>query len=593
MRSVFPASIGLILCVLSSAAQIATAQSSSAAKLAGLWEAKRRFGPDIQGTLLIKQKDGAWRGEIAGRSVPAKVAGENITLELPDGETGFQGKFVNRRSQIEGHWIQPGTVEGGPYASPVTLSKLGPDTWSGIVSPLQNTITLYLMVKAMEDGTATAFLKNPERNIGFRQYPVAHLELDGEIVRLIAPGKDNEKGRVVASGKYDAERETISIYLPNRGGTFDLTRVSKEKVSDFYPRGRPTMEYVYSPPPTLDDGWPTASLEEVGMSRAVIEKFLKMIIDMPIDSVRSPEIHGVLIARHGKLVLEEYFHGENREKAHDTRSAAKSLTATLIGAAINAGVKLKVSSPVYEVMNAGTFPANLDSRKRALTLESLLTMSSGLDCDDSDEKSPGREDFMVDESGATDYYQYTMALKMIRAPGEKAVYCSVQPNLAGGVLQHAAGVSLHDLMYELIAKPLQIKRYYMIVTPTKDAYMGGGARFLPRDFMKLAQLHVNGGTWNGRRVLSPEWVRRSTSPLYKFSETSKSGYGYLWWVYDYPYKDRTVRAFFASGNGWQHVIGIPELDLVIGFYAGNYSDNLPLHSDYVPKWILPAVIETK
>ena len=236
---------------------------------------------------------------------------------------------------------------------------------------------------------------------------------------------------------------------------------------------------------------------------------------------------------------------------------------------------------------------DLEPRKRALTLENLLTMSSGLDCDDADDNSPGREDYMVDESGATDYYKYTMALKMIREPGEKAVYCSVNPNLAGGVLKVASGRSLPELMQELIAEPLQIKRYYMPLTPTGDAYMGGGVRFLPRDFMKLAQLYVNGGTWNGRRILTPEWCRRATSPQYKFSETSKASYGYLWWMLDYPYKGRTVRAYFASGNGWQHAIGIPELDLVIAFYAGNYNDKLPLHDDYIPKYILAAVDEGK
>ena len=180
---------------------------------------------------------------------------------------------------------------------------------------------------------------------------------------------------------------------------------------------------------------------------------------------------------------------------------------------------------------------------------------------------------------------------MIREPGEKAVYCSVQPNLAGGVLRRAAGRPLTELMQDLVAGPLQIKHYYMPLTPTGDAYMGGGVRFLPRDFMKLAQLYLNGGTWNGHRILTPEWCRRATSPLYKFS--TRNSYGYLWWLIDYPYKGRTVRAYFASGNGWQHAIGIPELDLVIGFYAGNYNDKHPLHDDYIPKWILPSVIEGK
>ncbi len=120
--------------------------------------------------------------------------------------------------------------------------------------------------------------------------------------------------------------------------------------------------------------------------------------------------------------------------------------------------------------------------------------------------------------------------------------------------------------------------------------MGGGARFLPRDFMKLAQLYVNEGTWKGRRILSPEWCRMATSP-HKSSAAARTKYGYLWWILDYPYKGRTVHGYFASGNGGQHAIGIPALDLVIGFYGGNYNDNskIPVNEDYVSKWILPAV----
>lgn len=568
------------------AIRAAAAESNSARELTGLWEAKRRFGPDIRGTLLIKQNKGEWWAEIAGHSAQARSVDGAITFELPDGKNSFQGKFVERRTKIVGHWIQPTN-----YASPVTLTKYGRDVWRGDVLPLDDTFTFYLMAKVRDDGSVGAFLRNPERNAGLSQYPADHIEREGNSVKLVAAGKGAEKGRVVVEGRYYADQDRLSIYFPSRGGTFDFRRVAANEASDFYPRGRPAAPYVYAPPLSFDDGWPTASLEDVGISREGIEKFIRMIIDTPMDSVNAHEVHGVLIARHGKLVLEEYFHGENRERPHDTRSAAKSLTATLIGAAINAGVPLKVSSPVYQVMNGGAFPPDLEPRKRALTLEHLLTMSSGLDCDDEDPNSPGAEDFMVDESGATDYYKYTMALKMIREPGEKAVYCSINPNLAGGVLKRASGRSLPELMQELVAEPLQIKRYYLGLTPTGDTYMGGGARFLPRDFMKLAQLYVNGGTWNGHRILTPEWCRRATSPLYKFSATSRASYGYLWWVYNYPYKERTVRAYFASGNGGQHAIGIPELDLVIGFYAGNYNGDIPLHQDYIPKWVLPAVEE--
>jgi len=158
---------------------------------------------------------------------------------------------------------------------------------------------------------------------------------------------------------------------------------------------------------------------------------------MPMDSVHASDIHGVLVARHGRLVLEEYFHGTDREQPHELRSAAKSLTSTLAGAAMQAGVPLGVETPVYKVMNGGEFPKGLDARKRALSVQHLLTMSSGLDCDDSDDQSPGNEDKVQEQTAEPDWWKLTLGLDMIRDPGEKAVYCSVQPNLLGGVLKVA------------------------------------------------------------------------------------------------------------------------------------------------------------
>lgn len=584
--------VALVLSSATSLMQKADAQVTSAKELAGLWEAKRRFGSDVGGSLIIRQSSGEWRAEIASRVAVVKLAGDSVSFELPDDKGSFQGKFDSRRAKIVGHWIQPATVGNGtPYASPLTLTKDKQNIWRGEVSPLDDTMTLYLMIKPRDDGSTGAFLKNPERNLG-RFIRIDHIEREGESVKLFAADSAKEKGRVLVEGRYDADRETMSIYFPSRGGTYDFKRVDPNEASDFYPRGHPTAKYIYAPPLAFDDGWQTASLEDVGISREGIQKFIQMIIDTPIDSVSSPEIHGVLVARHGKLVLEEYFHGEYREKMHDTRSAAKSLTSTLVGAAIKAGIPIKESTPVYQAMNDGTLPPDLDPRKKALTLEHLLTMSSGLDCDDADPKSPGREDYMTDESGATDYYKFTLDLKMIRNPGEKAVYCSVQPNLVGGVLQRASKQTLPTLFQYLLAEPLNIKRYSMYLAPSGDAYMGGGVRLLPRDFMKLGQLHLNGGVWNGRRILTPEWTRRATSPMYELpSYKSKLKYGYFWWVIEYPYKGRTVRAFFAGGNGGQVVMGIPELDLVVAIYGGNYSDPVlyTAQQKYVPQYILPAV----
>jgi CubicO group peptidase (beta-lactamase class C family) len=581
----------LVLAAAASLTPITTAQTNSANQFVGLWEAKRRFGPDVRGALLLRQTGSRWQAEIAGRAAQAKMAGDSISFELPNGEGKFEGKFDGRRTKITGLWVQQRTLESGVhYAQPLTLEKYGRDIWRGNVIPLNDALTFYLMIKPRDDGSMGAFLRNPERNLGWTQYRVDYLERAGESVKLFAANKGEEKGRVVADGTYDAQREILSFYFQNRGGTYNFRRVAVNETNDFYPRGRPGATYVYAPPPELDDGWPTASLEDVGISREGIEKFIQMLIDTPIASVNAQEDHGILIARHGKLVLEEYFHGENRDKPHDTRSASKSIASDLTGAVIQAGVSLSPTDFVYKVMNDGVFPPDLETRKRALTLEHLLTMSSGFDCDEGDTKSAGFEDNMWEQTAQPDFYKWTLSLKMVRQPGEKAVYCSAGSNLAGGVVARAAKQSPQVLFQKLLAEPLQMKRYYLPLSPAGDFSLTGGARFPPREFMKLGQLHLNGGTWKGRKVFAPEWSRRATAHVVNIGATNRK-YGYLWWVEDYPHQGRTVRAFFAAGNGGQIVMVVPELDLVMAFYAGNYNDvgGRQAQNVYVPKYILPTV----
>lgn len=593
LKIVFLLAVTSVLVFLSAAtpARRAVAQAGSAKELVGLWEAKRRFGPDIFGNLLVRQMSGGWQAEIAGHSAPVKLDNDSISFELPDGLGKFQGKFDARRAKIAGLWTQQTTFTSGtPYAQPLALEKTASNIWRGNVVPLNDEYTFYLMIKARDDGSVGAFLKNPERNLGWNQFRVDHLERVGESVKLFAADKASEKGRMIVEGDYDSEREILSFYFQTRGGTYNFRRVAADETSNFYPRGRPTATYVYAPPPQLDDGWQTASLEDVGISRSGIEKFIQKVINTPIDSANSQEDHGILIARHGKLVLEEYFHGENRDKPHDTRSASKSVASDLMGAAITAGAPLKATDSVYKIMNDGALPSDLEPRKQALTVENILTMSSGFDCDDNNPETPGYEDKMWEQTEQPDFYKWTLALNMIRKPGEKAVYCSANANLVGGVVARAAKQPTQILFQKLLAEPLQMKRYYLPLSPLGVYTLTGGSKFLPREFMKLGQVHLNGGTWNGKRIFTPEWSERSTSPLY-FLEAYKLNYGYLWWVVDYPYKGRNIRAYFASGNGGQIVMSIPELDLVMAFYAGNYNDvgGRTAQRIYVPEYVLPAI----
>jgi len=569
----------------------ASADSASASELAGLWQAKRRFDPDVRGTLLVTQSGDVFLAELAGRRVPVKITGNAVSFELANGKEGeFHGTFDTTHEHIGGHWLQQVRVDSGiRFASPVSLTKSGPNQWRGLVTPADDVMTFYLMVQAKDDGSVSAFLRNPERNLGRLRYRASSIERDGDRLKLLAEPDDAGKRAVLAEGQFHREPDTLTFFL-DFGGSYDFTRVAAGEQSGFYPRGVPGATYRYAEPPQLDDGWPVASPEEVGLSRERIEAFVRKLIDTPIDSTIAQEDHAVLIARHGKLVLEEYFHGENREHPHDNRSAGKSVASDLFGAAMQAGQPLSTSAHVYAVMNGGRMPAGLEPRKQALTVEHLLTMSSGFDCDDNNDNSPGFEDRMWEQTGYPDFYQWTLALGMVRDPGAEMVYCSANPNLVGGIIARTTGRYLPAMFDELIARPLEIKRYYLPMSPTGDYTMTGGTRFLPRDFLKLAQVHLNGGSWKGHRVYSEEWSRRATTNYYE-SPAYKLKYGYLWWVTDYPYQGRTIRAYFASGNGGQISMGIPELDLAIVFHAGMYNDigGRKATREYVPEFILPAV----
>jgi CubicO group peptidase (beta-lactamase class C family) len=576
--------VAVVSAALSAAAQQpAQTQRGSVDELAGLWKAQRWFGPVARGPLVIRRSGSSYTADMAGRSIPIRLERGELSFQLPNDQGKFRGKLENN-NRIFGFWFPNNSPTGMVRVLPVTLRAVSANLWSGEVNPPDDTFTFYLLARKRADGSMGVFLRNPDRDQG-ALWAVDRIVRDGNAVKLISKRSSGNESDL-AAGTYNPEDSVLTIYFPGRGGQYEFRREVGD--SDFYPRGRNPGPYVYGGAPLArDDGWPTATLEQVDIDRPAIEKMVQRIVNTPMESVHNQQIDGVLIARHGKLVLEEYFHGHHRDKAHETRSASKSMAATLVGAAMHAGAPLQLSTPVYQIMNGGVFPANLDPMKREMTLQHLLSMSSGYYCDDSDEKAPGREDTMW-ESGEPNFYQFALRLPMAYRPGEKAIYCSTNPNLALGVMQQATGEPPLYTFDRLVAGPLKIRTYGLGTDPSGNAYGGGGWHFLPRDFMKIGQLMLDEGTWNGRRILSKEFVTRASSVLVKIGTR---GYGLAWWIYDLPYNNRTVRAFAALGNGGQNVFVVPDLDLVIAVYASNYGDRVlfEIQNDLVPKQILPAV----
>ena len=118
------------------------------------------------------------------------------------------------------------------------------------------------------------------------------------------------------------------------------------------------------------------------------------------------------------------------------------------------GAPISVATPIY-----GFFPeyasfAHDGPRKRAITVDDLLTMTSGYACDDDDAASPGAEDAMQEQEAQPDWYKYTLDSPMARDPGAQAVYCSAGMNLVGGAIAQATGAWLPDFFHTHLAGPL-------------------------------------------------------------------------------------------------------------------------------------------
>ena len=556
--------------------------------LTGLWFSKRYYGPEVRGRLELAQAGERWHASIGARTADVRIARDSVSFELPSAAT-FRGRFARDRGSIVGQWIERDRRSSMPIV--LTRCGTGSSCYAADVEPLENEFTFYMEVKRRPDGKLGAFLRNPERNQG-TFIRLDHLERRGDTVEL-----RNARGEVLATGLL----QFGALSVPLRFATHDFRKVSPDSFTQYYPRGWRAASYTYAPPRAKSDGWDVARARDVGFSEDKLADIVRSYINASADSAGLYRPHGILIARNGKLVLEEYLLGEHADKPHDTRSASKTLVTLVLGAAMHSGMKIGVETPVFAAMGM-TSPA-LDPRKRAMTMRDLLTMSSGLDCDDSSPTSRGNESVLTGGNGDSDWLRVVRELQMVRDPGAQAVYCSASPFLAAEIIASATGRSFPELAWELIGAPLQMGRYSIGLTPLGESYMGGGARHLLRDFAKYAQLYANGGTWNGRRVLSEAWIRESVQPRYRIGRTFRQGpggpvatstnnYGYLWWTTEFEYQGRIVVAHHASGNGGQYSLYIPDLSLVIATFSGNYNDPGGFYAlrELIPKQILPALV---
>ena len=348
-------------------------------------------------------------------------------------------------------------------------------------------------------------------------------------------------------------------------------------------------------PQQTDDGWQTASLDEVGIDKKQIGKAIDRIHDNTYQNV-----HSILIVKDGKLVFEEYFSGYTwnydddqfrgervdfgADTIHNLASVTKSFTSALVGMAIDQGFIRGVDQKVFAF-----FPDYVhlsDERKDNITLEHLLTMTSGLAWNEMQLPYSDTSNDLVQLFIVSDPIEYILAKPVANLPGTTWYYNGGGTNLLGEVIRNTTGLRMDDFAEKHLFAPLGITNYEWDHINPDMIHASGNLKLRPRDMAKLGYLFLNGGLWHGERIVSEAWIEASTTE--HVSLPPADGYGYQWWRKTYDSGSTSVDAFYAAGWGGQRIMVFPSLDMVVVSTGGNYVEQEPV-DEIITRHILPAV----
>ncbi|MEM7734938.1 MAG: serine hydrolase [Deinococcota bacterium] len=329
-----------------------------------------------------------------------------------------------------------------------------------------------------------------------------------------------------------------------------------------------------------DTPLPTAAPEDVGLNAQTLDQLREVI---PDDSEH--KLHSLLVVKDGQLAFEEYYNGYSRHTPQDLRSTTKSITSLLVGIAIEQGYLTSVDASMMDYLG-NAYPDITD--KDDISLRNLLTMSSGLDCDDSDRSTRGQEDRMYRSS---DWVRYFLGLDVVNPSGDVTRYCTGGVVALGEVIAQATDEDFAMFADRVLFEPLDIRNYQWARFDGDSKVDSGGHLLLtPQGMAKLGMLVLAEGNWQGQQLVSRQWIAQSLQP---YTEINGVDYGFLWRQYNIPQGGQNVDVFTAQGNGGQVIFIVPAFDLVAVSTAGYYnSPGAQIPYQLFFSYILPAVQPT-
>lgn len=313
------------------------------------------------------------------------------------------------------------------------------------------------------------------------------------------------------------------------------------------------------------------------------------LLNQKIQEKRFKDITSIVVIQNGKLAIEEYFNGSDRNTLHNTRSVGKSFASTLVGMAIRDGYiknENQTLNPFYKLKDF----AHYSISKENVTLKSLLTMSSGFDGSDQNPDSPGNEENMYPTDN---WVKFALDLPMDseKQIGKNWDYFTAGVVLLGDILNQRVPKGLESYAATKLFNPLGIKSYQWQYTPQNVANTAGGLQLRTLDLARYGQLYANKGLWNGKQLLPKEWVEKSFTNYFP-EDSNTPGYGYLFWKENFTVKGKNYDAFACSGNGGNKVYIFQNVPLVIVITATAYNKPYthPQVRRMMQEFLLPALI---